>query len=165
MFFSVKIASSFKAPRSVPGTILKRHLPVFQRLGHCLDCYSIFMYIFLKNSVAVKTVTKSPKKTSSTISAQHLITTRPDKARLWLSNKHQTVFCIFWWAPCPVHEGIGENSSCRLPVPEAVTVQTGYCPVVRIAWRHERLVFPSNCASGQGERASAKYWTHTVLQL
>lgn len=41
--------------------------------------------------------------------------------------------------------------SCRLPVPEAVTVQTGYCAVVRIAWRHERLFFPSNCASGQGE--------------
>ena len=48
LFFSVKTASSFKAPRSVPGTILKRHLPVFQRLGHCLDCYSIFMYMFWK---------------------------------------------------------------------------------------------------------------------
>ena len=48
LFFSVKTTSSFKAPRSVPGTILKRHLPVFQRLGHCLDCYSIFMYIFWK---------------------------------------------------------------------------------------------------------------------
>ena len=83
---------------------------------------TVYLCIFFEKFCCSQDGDQVAEKTSSTISAQHLITTRPDKARLWLSNKHQTVFCIFWWAPCPVHEGIGENSSCRLPVPEAVTV-------------------------------------------
>ena len=100
------------------------------------------------------------------------------QSRRWPIPRFHLLRCEACWRSNCVRLWCGRNSlsatcsevewffmSCRLPVPEAVTVQTGYCPVVRIAWRHERLVFPSNCASGQGERASAKYWTHTVLQL